>query len=93
MEFKASTKDLKEALDRVLHKIHVEYVVIPRNDCRSLGYAFVTLSWAKASEVDPSDTCTIYSGIFYVKSRQIYLSELDSKNDTSSSNDSVSSEY
>jgi hypothetical protein len=29
----------------------------------------------------------------YVKSRQIYLRELDSKNDTASSDDSVSSEY
>jgi hypothetical protein len=31
--------------------------------------------------------------MFYVKSRQIYLRELDSKNDTASSDDSVSSEY
>ncbi len=29
----------------------------------------------------------------YVKSRQIYLRELDSKNDTASSDDYVSSEY
>ena len=93
LEFKASTKDLQGALDTVFHKIHVENVVIPRKDGRSRGYAFVTLSWAKASEVDPSDICTIYSGMLYVKSRQIYLRELDSKNDTASSDDSVSSEY
>ncbi len=31
--------------------------------------------------------------MLYVKSRQIYLRELDSKNDTESSDDSVSSEY
>ena len=31
--------------------------------------------------------------MLYVKSRQIYLRELDSQNDTSSSDDSVSSEY
>jgi hypothetical protein len=47
----------------------------------------------QASMVDPSDICTIYSGMLYVKSRQIYLRELDSKNDTASSDDSVSSEY
>ncbi len=95
LEFKASTKDLQAALDRVLHKIHVENVVIQRKDSRSPGYAFVTLSWAKASEVDPSDICTIYSGMLYVKSRQIYLLELNSKNDTASSDDShgVLSEY
>ena len=93
LEFKASTKDLQEALDKVLHKIHVEDVVMPRKEGRSHGYAFVTLSWAQASEVDPSDICTFYSGKFYVKSRQIYLRELDSKNDTASSDDSVSSEY
>jgi hypothetical protein len=96
IEFKASTKELKDALDREFHNIHVEDVVIPRNDgrCRrSSGYAFVTLSRAKASKVDPSDICTICSGMLYVKSRQIYLSELDSKNDNASSDDSVSSEY
>jgi hypothetical protein len=93
LEFKASSKDLKEALDTLFRKIHVENVVIPRKDCRSRGYAFVTLSWAKASDVDPSDICTIYSGMLYVKSRPIYLRELDSKNDTASSDDSVSSEY
>jgi hypothetical protein len=31
--------------------------------------------------------------MLYVKSRQIYLRELDSKNDTAPSDDSVSSEY
>jgi hypothetical protein len=31
--------------------------------------------------------------MLYVKSRQIYLRELDSKYDTASSDDSVSSEY
>ncbi len=93
LEFKASTKDLKEALDRGFHEIHVEEVVIPRKDGRSRGNAFVNLSWAKASEIDPSDICTIYSEMLYVKSRQIYLRELDSKNDTASSDDSVSSEH
>jgi hypothetical protein len=55
LEFKASTKDLKETLNRVFHKVHVENVVILRKDCRSSCYAFPTLSWAKASDGDPSD--------------------------------------
>jgi hypothetical protein len=93
LEFKASNKDLKDALDAEFDEIRVENVVIPRKDGRSRGYAFVTLSWAQASKVDPSDICTFYSGMLYVKSRQIYLRELDSKNDTASSDDSVSSEY
>ena len=98
LEFKASTKDLKDALDEEFDEIRVENVLIPRKDGRSRaaqtrGYAFVTLSWAQASKVDPSDICTFYSGMLYVKSRQIYLRELDSKNDTASSDDSVSSEY
>ncbi len=93
LEFKASTKDLKNALDAEFDEIRVEFVVIPRKDSRFRGYAFATLSWAQASKVDPSDICTFYSGMLYVKSRQIYLRELDSKNDTASSDDSVSSEY
>ncbi len=44
-------------------------------------------------KVDPPDICTIHSGMLKVKSQQIYLSELDSKNDNASSDDSVSSEY
>jgi hypothetical protein len=93
LEFKASTKDLKDALDTEFDEFHIEDVVIPRRDGRSRCYAFVTLSWAKASKVDPSDICTFYSGTLYVKSQQIYLRELNSKNDTASSDDSVSSEY
>ncbi len=84
---------MKEALNREFHDIHVEDVVIQRKDCRSRSYSFVTLSWAKASKVDPSDICTFYSGMLYVKSRQIYFRELDSKNDTVSSDDSFLSEY
>ncbi len=81
LEFKASTRDLKDALDRQSHEIHVEEVEIQRKGGRSCGYAFVTLSWAKALKVDPSDICTFYSGMLYVKSRQIYVRELASKND------------
>jgi hypothetical protein len=53
LEFKASTQDLKDELDKVFQRIRVENVVIPRKDGRSHGYAFVTLSWAKASKVYP----------------------------------------
>jgi hypothetical protein len=91
LEFKASTRDLK-ALNREFHEIHVEDGVIQRKDCRYRSYCFVTLSWAKASKVDTSDICTFYLGMLFVKSRQIYFCELDSKNDTVSSDDSVSSE-
>ena len=63
LEFKASTKELKDELDKVLCKIHVEDVVISRKDGRSRGYAFVTLSWARASNFNPFDICKLYSGI------------------------------
>ena len=39
LEFKASTKDLKDALDAEFDEIRVEDVVIPRKDCRSRCYA------------------------------------------------------
>ncbi len=44
LEFKASTKDLRDALDTEFDEIRVEDVVIPRKDGRSCDYAFVTLS-------------------------------------------------
>ena len=62
LEFKASTKELKDELNKVFHKIHVEDVVIPRKDGRSRGYAFVTLSWARASNVNPFNICNLYTG-------------------------------
>ena len=93
LEFKASTKQLKDELDRVFHKIHVEDVVIPMKNGRYCGYAFVTLSWASASTVNPADICTVFWGMLDVNSRPIYFRELDSKNDTQSSNVSVSSSF
>jgi hypothetical protein len=93
LEFKASTKQLKDELDRVFHKIHVEDVVTPMKNGRSCCYAFVTLSWASASTVNPADICTVFSGMLDVNSRPIYFRELDSKNDTQSSNVSVSSSF
>ena len=81
---------MKDEHDRWFHKIHVKDVVIPRRDSRSRGYAFVILTWAKASPMDPSDICKIYSGMLDVNSRPIYLRELNCRDDTQSSNDSVS---
>ncbi len=93
LELTASTQELKDEYAKEFQRIRVENVVIPRKDGRSHGYAFVTPSWAKASKVDPSDICTIYSRMLCVKSRQIYLRELDSKNDNAPSDICVSSEY
>ena len=71
LEFKASTKELKDELDKVFRKIHVEDVVIPRKDGRSRGYAFVTLSWAKASNISKFYMCKFYSGELFVNSADI----------------------
>ena len=93
LDFKASTKELKDELDRVFKKIIVEDVVIPLRDGRSCGYGFVTLSWAKGSTIDPANICKEFSGMLDVNSRLIYLRELDSKDNAPSSNDSVSSSF
>ena len=90
LEFKASTKELKDVLDRLFNKIHVEDVVIPLKDGRSCGYGFVTLSWAKGSTIGPANICEVFSGMLDVNSRPIYLCELDSRDNAPSSNDSVS---
>ena len=55
-------KRLKDELDRVFHKIHVEDAVILLKNGRSCGHAFVTLSWANASTFDPADICKFFFG-------------------------------
>ncbi len=60
LEFKASTKELTDALHEKFHKTHLTDVMIPRTDGRS--HSFVTLSWAKASNIIPYDVCKSYSG-------------------------------
>ena len=92
-EYKASKKELNDVLDAYLQRIRVEEVVLPKKDGRPSGFAFVTLSWAEASNVDPSDICKLYSGMIDVKSRPIYFRELYSKVESVASDDSVSSEY
>ena len=78
---------------RVFRKIHGEDVVTPRTDGRSRCYAFVTLSWARASNVNPFDICKLYSGILFVNSRAIYIRKPDNTDETQSSIDSVSSSF
>ena len=72
LQFKASTKEQNDELDWVFHKIHVDNVVIPLKDgsqpSRSFGYAFATLTWAKASTIDPADICKVFSGMLDVNS-------------------------
>ena len=93
LEFKASTKDLMDELDRVFWMIRLGDVVIQRKDGRSCCYAFLTLSWARASDIDPFDIYKLYSGMFYVNSQAIYLREPNNKDDTQSSNVGVSSSF
>ncbi len=73
LEFKASTKDLKEALDREFHKIQVENVVSRDRTADLAVMCFATLSWAQVSKVDPSDICTIIWGC-YMSSHDRYTS-------------------
>ena len=82
LEFKSSTKELKDELGLVYKKNNVEGVVIPFKDGRSCGYGFVTLSWANGSTIDPANIWKKNSGLLDVNSRPIYLRELDGK-DTS----------
>ena len=53
----------------------------------------MTLSWARASNVNPLDICKLYSGRLFVNLRAIYLRKPDNKDETQSSNDGVSSAY
>jgi hypothetical protein len=62
------------------YRIKVDEVRVPENNGKSRGYAFVTLSWAKAANVNPSDICKYHSGMIDVNSRYIYLRELRNDN-------------
>ncbi len=66
---------LKDVLNTVFQKIRVGDAVVPIKDGKSCGYAFVNLSWADASDIDPFDICKLYSGTLFVNSRAIYFSE------------------
>jgi hypothetical protein len=91
LEFTASTQD---ELKKEFQRIRVEYVVILRMYDRSHCYAFITLSWAKASKVDPSDIGTMCG--CYMSSHDRYTSVSWTARTimhNASSDDSVSSEY
>ena len=65
---------------QVASRIKIDEVIVPENNGKSQGYAFVTLSWAKAANVNPSDICKAYSGMIDVNSRYIYLRKLRNDN-------------
>ncbi len=75
LDYKASSKELANALDTCF-QIRLEEAVIPKKNGRSSSYDFVTLSWVKASNVEPSDLCKLYSGRIGVNSRPIYFCKL-----------------
>ena len=81
LEYMATKEQLHDSLHKFFKKIKIQEIVIPTSNGRSRGYAFVTLAWAEACNVKPSDICDVYSGMIDVKnSRYIYLHELRSKN-------------
>ena len=55
IEFKASISDLSYALNTFFKWIGVEKVTIPQRNGRSLGYAFIELSWAAGAPVKMFD--------------------------------------
>jgi hypothetical protein len=71
---------LKELRKDFRYRIKIDEVIVPENNGKSRGYAFVTLSWAKAANVNPSDICKAYSGMIDVNSRYIYLRKLRNDN-------------
>jgi hypothetical protein len=80
LEYMATKEQLHDSLHKYFKKIKIQEIVIPTSNGRSRGYAFVTLAWAEACNVKPSDICDYYSGVIDVNSRYIYLHELRSKN-------------
>ena len=81
LDYNSDSKPLRKALRKYFrYRIKVDKVLVPENNGKSRGYAFVTLSWAKAPNVNPSDICKVYSGMIDVNSRYIYLRELRNDN-------------
>ena len=77
LDYNSDSKPLHKALQKYFrYRIKVEETLVPENNGKSRGFAFVTLSWAKAANVNPSDICKAYSGMIDVNSRYIYLREL-----------------
>ena len=84
LEYAATEEQLRDSLEKYFKKIKVQEIVIPTSNGRSRGYAFVTLAWAQACNLKPSDLCDYYSGMLDVNSRPIYLRELRKQNMESS---------
>ena len=81
LDYNSDSTILDKALRQYFRKrIKVDEVIVPENNGKSRGYAFVTLSWAKTAIVIPSDICDMYSGMIDVNSRYIYLRELRNDN-------------
>jgi hypothetical protein len=78
LDFKADGVDILESLRKSFrHRIQVNEIAVPNYHGRSMGYAFVTLSWVReAEDLDPADICKFYSGVIQVKSRCLYFEEL-----------------
>ena len=84
LEYAATEEQLRDSLKQYFKRIKVQEIVIPTSNGRSRGYAFVTLAWAQACNLKPSDLCDYYSGMLDVNSRPIYLRELRRQNMKSS---------
>jgi hypothetical protein len=84
LEYAATEEQLRDSLEQYFKRIKVQEIVIPTTNGRSRGYAFVTLAWAQACNLKPSDLCDYYSGMIDVNSRPIYLRELRKQNMESS---------
>jgi hypothetical protein len=81
LDYNSDSTPLHKALRQYFRKrIKVDEVIVPENNGKSRGYAFVTLSWAKTANVNPSDICKAYSGMIYVNSRYTYLHKLRNDN-------------
>jgi hypothetical protein len=85
LDYNSNAEPLHKALLQALKtdfrkRIRLEKTDLPENDGKSRGYGFVTLSWAEAADVNPSDICTIYSGMIDASSRFIYLQQLRKEN-------------
>ena len=81
LDYNADANPLLKTLRKYFrYRIKVDEVIVPENNGKSRGYAFVTLSWAKAANVNPSDICKFHSGMIDVNSRYIYLRKLRNDN-------------
>ena len=81
LDYNTDSVHLSKALRKYFcYRIKVDAVTVPDDNGKSRGYAFVTLSWAKAANVNPSDICKLYSGMIEVNTRYIYLRELRNDN-------------